>query len=108
MAKGTPNGGINGTLSNGLIAHWCFNDGNLNDSSGNANNLIANGTVNYATDKDGQVNQAIGANTRLGLNRSVAMENKDIMKQLGMSKSRFSEIRKSMSNKIIPIYEKFR
>ena len=73
MAKGTPNGGINGTLANGLIAHWCFNDGSLNDSSGNGNNLIANGTVNYATDKDGQANQAIGAGSFLGLNKNLIL-----------------------------------
>ena len=45
MAKGTPNGGINGTLVNGLIAHYGFKDGSLNDESGNGRNLTQIGTV---------------------------------------------------------------
>ena len=58
MAKGTPNGGINGTLANGLLAHWCFTDGSLADISGNNVNLSDfNGL--YETDKDGNSNNAI-------------------------------------------------
>ena len=71
MAKGTPSEGINGTLANGLIAHYSFNDGSLSDLSGNGKHLIANGTVDYAADKDGQANQAIGANSFLGLNEKL-------------------------------------
>ena len=59
MAKGTPNEGINGTLANGLIAHWCFNDGSLADISGNGYHLTKVGTVNTVADKDGQTGQAM-------------------------------------------------
>ena len=58
MAKGTPNGGINGTLGNGLVTHYSFNDGSLADISGNGYDLTQVGTVNNTTDKDGQINQA--------------------------------------------------
>lgn len=58
MANGTPNGGINGTLANGLLAHYSFNDGSLEDLSGNGYNLTKVGTVNTVADKDGQVGQA--------------------------------------------------
>lgn len=58
MAKGTPNAGINGTLANGLVAHYSFNDGSLADLSGNGYNLTRVGTVNNTVDKDGKINQA--------------------------------------------------
>ena len=58
MIKGTPNEGINGTLANGLLAHYSFNDGSLQDMSGNNNNAIAVGTPALGVDKDGQEGQA--------------------------------------------------
>lgn len=54
---GTLNNGINGTLANGLIAHWCFTDSSLADISGNAINL--NGSATFGTDKDGNSNCAL-------------------------------------------------
>lgn len=58
IVKGTPNEGINGTLANGLLAHYSFNDGSLADLSGNGYDLTKVGTVNTTADKDGQTNQA--------------------------------------------------
>lgn len=57
MAKGTPNAGINGTLANGLLAHYCFNDGSLADLSGNGNDL--SGIFAGTADKNGKANQAL-------------------------------------------------
>ena len=65
MIHGTPNGGINGTLSNGLIAHWSFNNGSLEDSSGNGNTL--GGYIQKSADKDFQAIDAAGTGSQLGL-----------------------------------------
>lgn len=65
MAKGTPNEGISGTLANGLIAHYSFNDESLNDSSGNGRNLTKVGTVNDVAYKDGQAKDLSGLNNSL-------------------------------------------
>lgn len=94
----------------------------LKDSyqDGTENSIMSNSPLSSEPTKEDVMNKLVKARTFLterekevfdrlyGFNGSAAMENKDIMKQLGMSKSRFSEIRKSMSNKIIPIYEKLR
>lgn len=58
VVKGTPNEGINGTLANGLVAHYSFNDGSLADLSGNGFDLVQVGDVYNTTDKDGQIGQA--------------------------------------------------
>lgn len=39
-----------------------------------------------------------------GFNGKKELENKDIMNKLNLSKSRFSELKKSISNKVIPYY----
>ena len=39
-----------------------------------------------------------------GFNGKKELENKDIMNKLNLSKSRFSEIKKSISNKVMPYY----
>ena len=60
MAKGTPNAGINGTLANGLLAHWGFIDGSLNDESGNGRHLVLQaGVKTLANDKNDQSGQAL-------------------------------------------------
>ena len=58
IVKGTPNEGANGTLGNGLLAHYSFNDGSLADISGNGYDLTQIGIINNTTDKDDKINQA--------------------------------------------------
>lgn len=88
MAKGTPNGGINGTLTNGLIGHWGFIDGSLNDESGNGRNLIVGISSNFATDKDNIANNCMGANSYLGLNEKLILNsnNNPFSLQYGLKK----------------------
>ena len=47
----TPSSGINGTLANGLIAHWSFDNGSLADKSGNNRHLTMIGTVTPSPDR---------------------------------------------------------
>src|SRR5574343_519024 len=63
VVKGTSNEGISGTLANSLLAHLCFNDGSLQDMSGNGNNAIVVGTPTLGVDKDGQAGQSLILNS---------------------------------------------
>lgn len=69
----TPNGGINGTLGNGLIAHWGFDNGSLLDESGNGREFTKVLNPLPCNDKDGISNNAynnIGANGLLRIDSS--------------------------------------
>lgn len=45
-------------LTDGLVAYYNFNNGNLNDSSGNNNNIILNNNAVKTTDRFGRANNA--------------------------------------------------
>ena len=88
---GTPNSGINGTLANGLIGHWDFDNGSLLDRSGNDRNLTKVGTVDSVSDKDGITSGAVSfAGTsnssvnkiQLGLATNYPYESNDIIDEI--------------------------
>ena len=54
------------TLAVGRIAWWRFQNGSLEDSSGNGNHAIATATLNFVNDKDGVPNNAVTKPTSEG------------------------------------------
>jgi len=63
--------GVNGTLTNGLIAHYEF-EGNANDSSGNGNNGTEHGGVSYVDSVIGKGISLDGINDYVSISESLS------------------------------------
>jgi len=75
-------------LSDGLVAYYNFNNGNLNDSSGNENNIIFNNAVK-TTDRFGRANNAYlfnGSSSYMKVANSSSLNPKGAITLMGIVK----------------------
>ena len=75
-------------LNDGLVAYYNFNNGNLNDSSGNGNNIIFNNAVK-TTDRFGMANNAYlfnGTSSYMQVKNSASLNPKGAITLMGIVK----------------------